>query len=56
MLTTRVWDAGPNGNGTQFFRAKVYSRDQLIGWDMSEVYLSQYETEQQDEMTLEVCR
>lgn len=56
VLTTRVWDAGPNGNGTQFFRAKVYSRDQLIGWDMSEVYLSQYETEQQDEMTLEVCR
>jgi hypothetical protein len=55
-LTTRVWDAGPNGNGTQFFRAKVYSRDNLIGWDISEVYLSNFENEEQDEMTLETCR
>lgn len=55
-FTTRLWDAGPNGNGTQYYRAKVYSKDQLIGWDISEVYLSHFEDQEQDEMALEVCR
>jgi hypothetical protein len=55
-LAVKLWDSGPNKNGTQYFRAKVYSKDQLIGWDISEIYLTSFETENQDEMIHEVCR
>lgn len=56
VFTTRIWDSGANGNGTHFFRAKAYSKDQLIGWDVSEVYLSHFEKENLISMVPEVCR
>jgi hypothetical protein len=43
-LRQRFYDAGPNGNGSQFFRAKVYGADgSLVGWDTAEVFLRNYE-------------
>ena len=55
-VTVKLWDSGPNRNGTQYVRAKVYSKDQLIGWDISEVFLSSFEQGDEEEMVHEVCR
>lgn len=40
-----LWDSGPNANGEQFFKAKVYNNEgQLLGWDVGQIYLQKYET------------
>lgn len=38
-------DSGPNGNGDQFFRARIYERGEgkLLGWTIDRVVLSDYE-------------
>lgn len=37
-------DSGPNKNGDQFFRARVYGRDgKLIGWSIDQIFLSKFE-------------
>lgn len=43
-LAKKLYDAGPNHNGNQFFRAKVYAGDgSLIGWDTASIYLRNFE-------------
>jgi hypothetical protein len=40
------FDGGPNRNGEQFFRARVYGQDsRLIGWHVNKVALRDYEKE-----------
>lgn len=41
-LTYKFWDKGPNGNGVHYIRAKVYDAGSLVGWDMAEVYLTDF--------------
>ncbi len=42
-----LWDAGPNGNGEQYFRAKVYEKDgSLLGWASARVLLKHFEPTQ----------
>ena len=44
LFEKRIYDAGPNYNGTHYIRAKVYGENgELIGWDLATVYLSDYE-------------
>ena len=44
LFEKRIYDAGPNLNGTHYIRAKVYGESgELIGWDLATVYLSDYE-------------
>lgn len=40
-------DSGPNRNGDQFFRVRVYggSKNALIGWSIDRIYLSAFEPE-----------
>lgn len=47
------WDGGPNGDGQQFFRAKVYGnisqedkKRELLGWDTTEVFLINYDPDE----------
>lgn len=41
------FDSGPNRNGDQFFRARVYGKDSLlIGWAIDQIFLSKYEPEE----------
>jgi hypothetical protein len=38
------FDSGPNRNGDQFFRARVYGKDSLlIGWAIDQVFLNKFE-------------
>lgn len=40
-LNEILHDAGPNGNGQQFFRMRVYGRDGLLtGWAVDQVFLT----------------
>jgi hypothetical protein len=40
------FDSGPNGDGEQFFRARVYGKDtKLVGWAIEQVYIKNYEKE-----------
>jgi hypothetical protein len=40
-LNEKLHDAGPNGNGQQFFRMRVYGRDGLLtGWAVDQVFLT----------------
>ncbi|MEZ4741147.1 MAG: hypothetical protein R3B45_01645 [Bdellovibrionota bacterium] len=51
----KLYDAGPNKNGNQFFRAKVYDRDgSLVGWDTAEIYLKNFE-ENDTSLTPKTC-
>jgi hypothetical protein len=46
IFKKRFWDAGPNGNGSQYLRARVYGTDgQLIGWHIAEFFLRDFEQE-----------
>ena len=37
------WDAGPNGNGEQFYRAKVYEKNEaLVGWATTRFLLKNF--------------
>ena len=42
-----IYDAGPNLNGTHYFRAKVYGKNgtlsELLGWDLSSVFIHDFE-------------
>lgn len=39
-------DSGPNRNGDQFFRARIYSRDgRLVGWSIDQIFLEDFEKE-----------
>ena len=39
-------DSGPNRNGDQFFRARIYGKDgHLTGWTIDQIFLEKYETE-----------
>ena len=39
-----IYSAGPNRNGVHYFRAKVYgNKGELLGWDIKEVYISNFE-------------
>ena len=40
----RFYDSGPNRNGEQFFRARVYDKDShLIGWAVDRIVLANFE-------------
>jgi len=42
----KFFDSGPNSNGNQFFRAKVYDASgELLGWDTAQIYLKNFEKE-----------
>lgn len=54
-FTKQYWDAGPNNNGSHFFRAKVYaSTGEMIGWDLGTTYLKDFEDSEQS-MTPRDC-
>jgi hypothetical protein len=54
-VAKKLFDAGPNLNGNQFFRTKVYSADgTLIGWDTSEIFLKNFE-KNSNGMTPKTC-
>jgi len=39
-----IYDSGPNRNGNQFFRARVYDASStLVGWSIDQIYLKKYE-------------
>jgi len=41
---TRLYDSGPNGNGDQFFRARVYGDSEaMLGWSIDRVYLQNFD-------------
>lgn len=41
-----LFDSGPNRNGEQFFRARIYGQDsRLVGWHVNKAVIRQYETE-----------
>lgn len=41
-----LFDSGPNRNGEQFFRARIYGQDsRLVGWHVNKILLRQYESE-----------
>lgn len=49
-----LFDSGPNANGSHFYRAKVFGKnDELLGWDTAPVYLRSFET--QDDTTNDDC-
>ena len=36
LFEKKFWDKGPNGDGTQYLRAKVFGEnEELIGWDLN---------------------
>ena len=40
----RFFDAGPNANGDQFVRVRVYDEaDELVGWSIDQIFLSDFE-------------
>lgn len=46
VIEESYFDAGPNFDGEQFFRARVYGRDtKLAGWSIAQVFLHGYEKE-----------
>jgi hypothetical protein len=50
----RYWDGGANGNGEQFFRAKVFGKDkEFLGWDIARMtvkgFIQGYEPSPPDE-------
>jgi hypothetical protein len=39
-----IYDSGPNRNGEQFFRARVFDKNaQLVGWSIDQIYLRKFE-------------
>lgn len=53
--STRLWDSGPNQNGTHYLRAKVYGGGKLIGWDTAEVFIKDFDLESNSDIVPEVC-
>jgi hypothetical protein len=45
-LTEAFHDSGPNRNGEQFFRLRLYGTDgHLIGWTMAQIMIRNYEAD-----------
>lgn len=48
IVTLNLFSSGPDANGAHYFRTKVFSssdNEDLLGWDIAEIYLKNYETE-----------
>jgi hypothetical protein len=46
VINKTFWDAGPNGNGEHHFRIRVFAGiDELIGWDVANIFLQKYDTD-----------
>ena len=51
-----LYDKGPNGDGEQFFRAMVYgSKGELMGWDIDNIILYNYNTEPSPNVSIKEC-
>lgn len=45
-INKSFWDAGPNGNGEHHFRIRVFAGiDELIGWDVDQVFIQNFDAE-----------
>lgn len=49
------YDSGPNGDGTQFLRAKVFKRDKLQAWAVTRLRISDYDADT-DSIHYEGCK
>ncbi len=45
-IKVALYNAGPNGNGTQFFRTMAYgSTNELLGWSVESIYLENFDAD-----------
>ena len=45
QFSVQFYDRGPNGDGRQFLRAKVFQQDQLQAWAVGSVQIADYDAE-----------
>ena len=46
VFEKKLFGSGPNLNGTQFFRAKIFDAEsKLLGWDLATIYLKDFNKE-----------
>lgn len=51
-----LYDPGPNGNGQHFFRIKAWDNDELIGWNIADIYINNYNPENDPDISIPECQ